>query len=145
MISYQRSIKQLPCLRIKDNYNIDDSIPVRDEIYYKIIRNQINLTETMDLFYNDQLPLYGENCYSVTALFPFGESSATDEVCLDAELSIQLGDINGDGNIDVVDVVNMVNYILDDTPDFDIQLGDMNADGYVDVVDIVLLINLILD
>ena len=54
-------------------------------------------------------------------------------------------DSNGDGNIDVVDVVNMVNYILYDTEGFDVQIGDINADGNVDIVDVVLVINIILE
>ena len=52
-----------------------------------------------------------------------------------------LGDLNEDGNIDIVDIVNLVNTVLawDYNP-----LGDMNEDGTNDIVDIVLLVNLIL-
>ena len=54
-----------------------------------------------------------------------------------------LGDINNDGNIDVLDIVIMVNYILNgDTS----ELGgaDINNDGEVNVLDIVALVNIIL-
>jgi len=52
------------------------------------------------------------------------------------------GDINCDGSIDVVDVVNMVNAIIDGGT---LDNGDINGDGSLDVVDVVLLVNFIID
>ena len=52
------------------------------------------------------------------------------------------GDINCDGSIDVVDVVNMVNAIIDGGT---LDNGDINGDGSLDVVDVVLLVNYIID
>ena len=52
------------------------------------------------------------------------------------------GDINEDGNIDVVDIVLVINIILDDAPYN--QLADMNNDNVINVVDIVAMVNLIL-
>ena len=51
------------------------------------------------------------------------------------------GDLNDDGNVDILDVIIMVNYILSDTY---ISSADMNQDGSVDILDIVLLVNIIL-
>ena len=56
---------------------------------------------------------------------------------------IQLGDINYDGAIDVIDVVLIVNMILGST-DQNLSASDMNNDGELDVIDVVLLVNLIL-
>ena len=53
-----------------------------------------------------------------------------------------VGDINCDGSIDVVDVVNMVNAIIDGGT---VDGGDINGDGSLDVVDVVLLVNFIID
>ena len=54
-----------------------------------------------------------------------------------------LGDINNDGNIDVLDVVILVDYILNgDTSELD--GSDINNDGEVNVLDIVALVNIIL-
>ena len=55
----------------------------------------------------------------------------------------QLGDVNGDLNINVQDVVLLVGIILDSS-DF-INNGDLNQDGFNDVVDIVTLVNMILN
>ena len=53
-----------------------------------------------------------------------------------------LGDLNGDGEINVLDVVALVNVILDGG-DY-ISAGDMNQDGMLDILDVVTLVNLIL-
>ena len=51
------------------------------------------------------------------------------------------GDLNGDGLLNVLDVVVMVNLVLaNDCPDS----ADMNADGSCNVLDVVILVNLIL-
>ena len=54
----------------------------------------------------------------------------------------QLGDLNADGVLDVIDIVAMVNLILEFTYD---SLADMNADNIVDILDIMLLLNIVLD
>ena len=54
-----------------------------------------------------------------------------------------LGDLNGDGEINILDVVTLVNVILDGS-DY-ISAGDMNQDGVLDVLDIVTLVNIILN
>ena len=50
-----------------------------------------------------------------------------------------LGDVNGDGVLNVLDVVSLVNIILNG--DEYILEGDMNQDGALDVLDIVTLVN----
>jgi hypothetical protein len=54
-----------------------------------------------------------------------------------------LGDVNGDGLLNVLDVVTLVNIILNG--DEYILAGDMNQDGALDVLDIVTLVNIILN
>jgi hypothetical protein len=54
-----------------------------------------------------------------------------------------VGDLNGDGIINVIDIVNLVNWIFDDIP-YAIE-ADLNADGQINVVDIVVLVNIILN
>ena len=52
------------------------------------------------------------------------------------------GDINDDGEINVVDVVTLVSYILDDTVNGN---GDLNQDDFLDILDVVLLLDIILN
>jgi hypothetical protein len=51
------------------------------------------------------------------------------------------GDLNGDGVLNVLDVVALVNIVLADGYSSE---ADINADGYCNVLDVVQLVNLIL-
>ena len=52
------------------------------------------------------------------------------------------GDVNGDGTINVTDVVYLINYLFNEySPPDPLWLGDANGDGKVNVVDVVYLIN----
>jgi hypothetical protein len=58
------------------------------------------------------------------------------------------GDANGDGAINVLDVVSIVNYILaggNGLDDCGAASADYNGDGAVNVLDVVAIVNLILD
>lgn len=60
-------------------------------------------------------------------------------------LDMMAGDVNGDGVLDVADVVMMVEFIMGKEPEGFIEgLADLNGDGIIDVKDVVVLINLIL-
>ena len=52
-----------------------------------------------------------------------------------------LGDVNGDSNIDILDVVQVINLIL--SGEFQ-SSADMNEDGFVNVQDIIVLVSIIL-
>ena len=54
----------------------------------------------------------------------------------------EYGDINIDNQINVVDVVLLVSYILEDS---NIENGDINQDGLLNVIDVVLLVDIILN
>ena len=51
------------------------------------------------------------------------------------------GDLNADGLISVLDVVQVINLVLSTNYN---PLGDLNAASAVDVLDVILLVNLIL-
>jgi hypothetical protein len=52
------------------------------------------------------------------------------------------GDANGDGTIDIADVVYLINYLFTGGPAPDpLWVGDANCDGAVDIADVVYLIN----
>ena len=51
------------------------------------------------------------------------------------------GDMNGDGNLNILDIVALVNVILSSGNN---PLGDMNGDGTLNVLDVVILTNTIL-
>jgi hypothetical protein len=53
-----------------------------------------------------------------------------------------IGDLNGDGQINVVDIVMAVNITL--SGHYDVS-GDINSDGQLNIFDIVMLVNIVLE
>ena len=58
------------------------------------------------------------------------------------EYDCDLGDVNCDGELNVIDVVNLINIVL--TAGDYIEEGDVSGDGYLNILDVVQLINLVL-
>ena len=60
-------------------------------------------------------------------------------------LDILVGDVTGDGVLNIVDIVLIVNFILE-TQDLNTEqetIADANMDGFINIVDIIYLVNLI--
>ena len=83
----------------------------------------------------------------------FGSGGSLVEAAFD-DFSIQIidynfniGDINSDSLINVLDVVLLVNFALGNEIPDDYEFGssDVNLDNEINVLDVVLLVNLILD
>ena len=89
-----------------------------------------------DIFVNGYIKVY--NSYLGTDL-PFQWSSS--------EGFMILGDINGDGGRNILDIVKMLNHILGniELSDEAFERADLNADGIVNINDIIMLINIILE
>ena len=59
-----------------------------------------------------------------------------------------LGDVNSDANIDVIDAVSMINFILmfgEDPTESEFWAADINSDGILNILDVVLLVDMILE
>ena len=54
-----------------------------------------------------------------------------------------LGDVNGDGGLNILDVVMMMGAIINHTED-ELENADMNNDGIINVQDLIILVNQIL-
>ncbi len=60
----------------------------------------------------------------------------------DLPSSLQMGDSNADGEIDVADVMSIANFIMSQPlPSFVFETSDMDKDGVVDVADLSLVVN----
>jgi hypothetical protein len=74
--------------------------------------------------------------------YPHGDSTsygAIDRICI---YKFMLGDANGDGVIDISDVVYLLNYLFINGPaPVPLAAGDANCDGVVDASDLVYLLN----
>ena len=98
----------------------------------------------------NSLNLSSENSETIKWLIPFGCSENYASTCwwkstYSIEEKAQEGDANANGEIDVTDIVEMVDYILDKPSDgFLFDTSDLNKDGEVDVTDIKLTIPLVM-
>jgi len=79
-------------------------------------------------------------------LFIF-ESPLTNPSMEWSDCSIIQGDVNYDGDLNILDIVKVVNYILGtyDFTEMQYSLADMNIDELIDTLDLILLANAILD
>ena len=92
----------------------------------------------------------GMSIYSgVWGVFPFFSSNRiimSDRVnglyILKDSLSVNLGDVNGDGLLNILDIVIIANIILGAAEN--IPEADVNQDGQLNILDIVTLVNMIL-
>ena len=56
----------------------------------------------------------------------------------------ELGDVNHDNNVDIVDVTEMINDLLNGTNECYLDCADLNGDGKMDITDVTALINFLL-
>jgi hypothetical protein len=79
-------------------------------------------------------------------LFIF-ESPLTNPSMEWSDCSIIQGDVNYDGDLNILDIVKVVNYILGtyDFTEMQYSLADMNQDGVIDILDLIILANAILN
>jgi len=62
-----------------------------------------------------------------------------------SECGVELGDVTGDGIINILDLVQVVNYILELSSPLYECAADFNQDGTVNILDLVQIANNILD
>ena len=61
-----------------------------------------------------------------------------------AEDDFILGDVNGDGQVNIGDVTALINAVLSGTGDIDVRAADVTGDGLITVADVTMLINMVL-
>ena len=119
-----------------------------EEVLYKLYRDGIQLTvlsSNQELIYTDQFvetQIIYEYCIEAT-----NDCGTSIWSCDSGFVGIgELGDINLDTVIDIIDIILLLNFILEvDTPNEDqIWLSDINSDQVINILDIVALVNLIL-
>ena len=99
--------------------------------WYYSNNSTFTYTASSDLGINWEEPSVG-NC---------GSLSVWAEYIYESEIEETIGDINEDGNVNVLDVVILANAVLTGE---DLPAGDINGDGVNNVLDIVELMNIVL-
>ena len=105
-----------------------------------------------------EVPALGENVWagvdqeSIPLLTPSNESAelykAADQwmyFYIPIETGFIVGDVTGDGFVDINDVTALINYVLSgDASNIDLRAADLTGDGQVDINDVTSLINYVL-
>jgi hypothetical protein len=94
-----------------------------------------------------EITLLAAGTTTITAIFAGNDEYEANSVSytLTVLQNVIPGDANGDGNVNVTDIVEIVNYILGHpSAKFDETAADVNGDGVVNVTDIVSVVNIIL-
>ncbi|MDR4988343.1 MAG: DUF4623 domain-containing protein [Bacteroidales bacterium] len=88
----------------------------------------------------------GTYTYSVSKLCYLtvtGEFVADGDMEINVVLETLPGDANADGVVDVLDVIAIANYYVDNDPEpFCFDNADVNGDGYVNVIDLIGVVNI---
>ena len=97
----------------------------------------------LDLNVNSVIPYYTQ---TGEWLEPIDSLQTMYDDWVQTQINGELGDVNTDSIIDILDVVNIVNFIMGNSqPTFEQEyLGDLNQDNIINIQDIILIINIIL-
>jgi|GEM_PF-1424252 len=90
-----------------------------------------------------------EGEFTVTLTVGDGESTSTfaKENYINVTGGLIYGDIDQNGEVNILDIINAVDFVLGNTtptPD-QLEAGDMNNSGTIDIIDLVLIVNVILE
>jgi subtilisin family serine protease len=102
---------------------------------------------TTGVYYSDFDVLEGENYfYKYKILRTSFEETDFSQTVSSAPLTSTLGDSNGDFEVDVLDLVQNVDYIVGNNPEpFIFVAGDVNADETINILDIVGTVDIIIN
>ena len=129
-------------------YSLDGAIPLGDEAFTVKHPGEFRDYSFSFLVEDDGNGREGETFPSFIALccnshYDMGMLLVSQIAIEDITPVVTLGDMNNDGNVDVVDATMMINSVLKNLP-LDKAVADINGDGNVDVSDVSMLINNIL-
>ena len=125
------------------NHNYKYQFRDIDTNWFEDIESEISISayQSSELFFEAN-QIDGDNSNIKLTIWPTRHLYAVKDLEFIVMSSSILGDINGDQNLNVLDVILVVNMALGNT-EADLN-GDMNSDGMINVLDVVLLVNIIL-
>jgi len=137
-------IGQVHAVRVYDLLEANDSSlfigfqPAKDSVCFRSTDNGATWVNTGALF----------DAYNVLCLLQTDDGAIYAGTTPDGDVFKYLmgtyvsGDANGDGVVNVADVVYLINYLfINGPPPSPVEAGDVNCDGKIDVSDVVYLIN----
>jgi hypothetical protein len=97
----------------------------------QIVTKFVNFNPTYDGSQSNTMTIYSDDEYDPAIVFQMSGTGVGIE-----------GDMNGDGTLNILDIVSLINYVFNDNEN---PFADLNDDGTVNIVDVVMLVNLVLN
>ena len=106
-----------------------------------LFRGSAETSDSTNFVYDNLRVVHGDSI----RISPFNYPSINTILIVDStSVDYMIGDTNDDSNVDVLDVMNIVYYILGLTTEINLLAADINGDSYLDLIDIIGVINIIL-
>ncbi len=129
------------------NLNIYNNGWISQNFKYQLfdMNNNVQNEDEINIFQNNQININIEipnieTDFFILKVFPADNLDNFQEITFTNV--VVNGDINGDGILDIVDIVLMINMVLGNEYN---EVSDINEDGILNILDIVTLVNIILN
>ena len=110
--------------------------------FIRIAKSDNNNNYYMDLNVNSVIPYYNQTGMWID---PVDTLQTLYDQWYDSSFTYDIGDINQDDSIDILDIIELVNTILNGgNPGIEFYLSDINEDDVLNIQDLIALVNLIL-
>ena len=109
--------------------------------FIRVAKSDNNNNYYMDLNVNSVIPYYNQTGMWID---PVDTLQTLYDQWYDSSFNYDIGDINQDYSINILDIIELVNEILSgDTSGIEFYLSDLNDDGILNIQDLISLVNLI--
>ena len=110
--------------------------------FIRVAKSNDNNEYYLDLNVNSVIPYYNETGLWID---PVDTLQTLYDQWYDSSFAYEIGDINQDNSINILDIIQLVNEILSgDTSGIEFYLSDINGDDILNIQDLIALVNIIL-
>ena len=130
------------------------AVPVVQNNCFQFIGNYDNkgamsFSKNVDYFYvNDALSTVEQDGEYIVLRgyrgYFHANNPSTDTVAVYFDAQPLLGDVNGDGDVNISDITLMVNHVLNNSIEIVYQNSDINGDGLYNITDVTMIVDIIL-